>query len=94
MSVEQPADQLAVLSDFGVAASWNGKAVQGIFDDKFLLANEHSEIIESLEPQFLCRASDVAGVLDGELITISGYAYTIRRIEPDGTGMTHLILSK
>ena len=43
--------------------------------------------VESSGPFALVRTSDVPNVVQGDQITISGTAYTIWPVEPDGEGM-------
>lgn len=41
-----------------------------------------------------CRASDVVGVAVGAAATVRGLAYTVREIQPDGTGVVGLMLER
>lgn len=92
MAIESEADRLAFfdVADDGVAASINAATIYGIFDD------DHIEIgdISTTGPQFLCRTSDAtaASVARGNTITINSVSRTVRDIQPDGTGLTLLIL--
>lgn len=94
MTVESDADRLALLGDYSVSATINGVAVTGIFDDRFKMVDELSQEIESTLPQLICRSIDVAGVTDGTSCIVNGVTYTVRTLEPDGTGMTRIILHK
>lgn len=76
--------------DFAVAATYDGSTVNGIFDHEYV----EVENVEGERPVFLCASSDVSGAAHGESITIEGTAYTIAGIQPDGTGLTLLILSE
>jgi len=73
----------AVTATFGVIG-----AVTGIFDRAYL----ESSGIAGYRPVFLCRASDVASAAIGETVTIDSTAYTLAERQPDGTGMTTLVL--
>lgn len=92
MPIETDTDRLALLADFGVTASYSGAAFSVIRDTPYM----ESQGIAGYVPTALARASDVAaaGVAFGGGITIDGVAYTVRGIEPDGTGMTQLILEE
>lgn len=93
MTVESSADQLAMLTDFGVPATINGSTVvTGIFDDKFLMVDDLNLNIESSEPQFLCRSSDVGSITNGMTLVVNGTNYIITTVEPDGTGFTVITL--
>lgn len=84
--------------DFGSAATLTcgtGKnavttLINVIFDDGFRAV----ENLESAAPQAHCKASDVAAAAHGDTLQVGGATYTIRGIQPDGTGMTVLILSE
>lgn len=92
-AIESSADRLSMLADYGVSATINGTSVvTGIFDDKFLMVDDLSLNIESSEPQFLCRTSDLTGIADGMTAVINGTNYIITTLEPDGTGFTVITL--
>ena len=95
MAVESAADRLALLDsdEYGVAATYSGSTVYGIFDNDYFDGIADAGVpVESAQPRFLCRTADVSSVAHDETILISGVTYTIVGIEPDGTGMTNLIL--
>jgi hypothetical protein len=48
--------------------------------------------VESTEPTLLARTADVSGLAHGDSLTISSTSYTVRGIQPDGTGMTQIML--
>jgi hypothetical protein len=48
--------------------------------------------IMSTSPELVAKTSDLATVANGQTITINAVAYTVRAIEPDGTGMTRITL--
>lgn len=82
-------------ADFGQAATWNGISLNCIFDNGHTAVDAGGEIrFETLTPQALCRAADVAGAAHGQAFTVGGVAYLISGIHPDGTGMTTLMLRK
>ena len=96
MAVESAADRLAFLSsdEFGVAATIGTATVYGIFDDAFESVVIATGEVTMTAPRFLCRTADVTSVAQGTAVTIGGVAYKVINIEPDGTGMTALALSK
>lgn len=95
MAVES-ADDLAVffdVDDFGVAATYQGATVNGIFDNDFIEVETGAGVGVALQqPRFVCRSADVLGVVEGHTLTISGNDYTVRIVQADGTGTTTLIL--
>lgn len=96
--VESAADQLGYLSPWGDSAVFgtgtSAITVVGIFDDKFEMVDELGLHIESSEPQFECRTSDVATVTNGEQCVINSVTYQVTTLEADGTGMTLVTLHK
>ena len=48
--------------------------------------------VDGTQPVVTCRSSDVSGIDTDDTITIDSVAYNIVNIQPDGTGVTILIL--
>ena len=48
--------------------------------------------IMSTSPELVAQTADLTSVANGQTITINAVAYTVRAIEPDGTGITRLTL--
>ena len=95
MAVESAADRAIFfdVDDFGTAATFAGGTVNGIFDNDFIEVETGAGVGVALQqPRFICRTADVSSAAEGNAITIGGTAYTIRIVQPDGTGMTTLIL--
>ena len=84
--------------DFGVAGTYtpsggSASTVNGIFDKDFSLVEVGNQVgLESNDPRFLCRSSDVPSVASGDTMVVNSVTYTIRNIEDDGQGMTTLAL--
>lgn len=96
MAVESDADRLAFLDadEFGVEATYSGQTISGILLDAHEAAEYGARVpVESADYIFACRASDVSGVAHGDSLTVSGTAYTVRGVEPDGEGMVRLRLA-
>lgn len=90
-------DLLAFLdtADFAVVADYNsGTSVVGIFDAPHELAALGMSLQASAKPQFLCRAADVDADPVGKALVVNGITYSIAENQPDGTGMTLLILKR
>lgn len=64
--------------------------IKGIFDNEYLAVQG----VESLYPVFRTATSDVADAAHNDTLVINGTTYYITGIQPDGTGVTLLILSK
>jgi hypothetical protein len=66
----------------------NASTVNGIFD------NEYGEVngMAATRPVFMVESTDVSDATDGAKLTVNSVVYTIRVVQPDGTGVTTLIL--
>lgn len=94
MSVETAADRTALLADYGtIVTKADASTFTGIFDNDFLAVDLDESEVESTEPTLLARTADVSGLAHGDSLTISAVSYTVRGIQPDGTGMTQIMLS-
>lgn len=76
------------LSDFAINATVAGLPVRVIFDAAY--ADPFG--IAGTEPRATCASVDVAALVQGSPLTILGQAYTVRDKQPDGTGITTLLL--
>ncbi len=82
-------------ADFGVAATYSGATVNGIFTDASadqFIGNAGNEVVTTM-PEFVCAESDIDPTDVGGSITISGTAYTIQEVHGDGTGVVRVVLS-
>jgi len=92
-------EDLTVFLDEDVFASemtWDGgNSASVIFDAEHILVNEGAEADTStVAPTALAREADLSGLAQGDTVTIGGLNYKIVGIQPDGTGMTLLILHR
>lgn len=102
MSVEADADRLALLADFGVAASWTpagGEAVSlmGLFDNATAPRTRFAEDlpVETTEATLTVRAIDLpTGAARGDAVSLAGVDYLVKAIEPDGTGLASVSLEE
>ena len=93
MSVETAADRTAMLADYGTTVTKaDTSTFTGIFDNDFLAVDVDESEVESSEPTLLARTADVSNLAHGDTLTISAVSYTVRGIQPDGTGMTQIML--
>lgn len=76
------------VEEHGTTASYDGTDIVGVFD------REYADVLgmEASAPTFTCAASDVPGVAHNDTLTIDGDVYTVRSVQPDGTGVVVLIL--
>ena len=88
-------DDLAVFfADFAVDAVYKGVGIKVIFDNPYFERTVFGGAVESSQPKAWVKDSDITGAAHGDTITINSAAYTIIEIQPDGTGITTLILSE
>ena len=80
-------------AEFAVPCTLPGGAVvQVIFD------NAHSDALgnafESSDPQALGKTSELLGLSHGAEVLIEALAWSVVGVQPDGTGMTRLLLER
>lgn len=83
------ADLPAMLADFGVSATIGGVAVTGIFDNGYAAAL--GGLVAGRTPTLLLPTAAASPAL-GDPVTVGGATYTVAEIQPDGTGVTTLVL--
>lgn len=66
----------------------NSLSVTGLFDN---FPTDPLGIATS-QPVLLVNEDDTGTVAAGDSITVSGTSYTVREVQPDGLGLTRLIL--
>ncbi|MCU0806310.1 MAG: hypothetical protein MUF79_14665 [Burkholderiales bacterium] len=83
-------------NDFAVAAKWtvgvNEYDVIGLFDSPYARGTVSLPGFESARTTFTGVAADFTGVAHGQTLTVLGTGFTIRGVEPDGTGVVRLVL--
>lgn len=92
---EEDLDAFLQSEDFATAALWsasNGYIV-GILSEGYAQSGLGPGL-EATSPIFSCKSADVEGVEHGQTITIDQVAYTVRGVQPDGTGWTRLVLQR
>ena len=73
------------------AATLNGVEVAGMFDNSYH-AGDIGIGIASTQPAFTTLTAHVVGEAVGQLLVIHGTSYYVAAHEPDGTGMSLLLL--
>lgn len=73
------------------AATLNGVEVVGMFDNSYH-AGDIGIGMASSQPAFTTLTANVVGEAVGQLLTIHGTSYYVAAHEPDGTGMSLLLL--
>lgn len=79
---------------FGISATLDDVDVVGIFDQPYAQSNVGLSGIASDSPTFMLKTADVPSNVEGGLITVKEVDYQVVRHEPDGTGMSTLVLER
>lgn len=89
-------DQLVSEDGFAVLATWNGGQIPVIFDLVHEPVETNIGVVEGLGPTATCKSADIEGVAHDDVITIpvdgTLTRYKVVGIEPDGQGLTVLVL--
>ena len=78
-----------------IVGTIDGASVRGHFENEHDPVNAGGMVEFSIQSAtFTCKTSDVSAVAEGSLITINGSSYAVTDIQPDGTGVTMLMLER
>lgn len=69
-----------------------GKSVPGIFQDAYELSNVGIAGMAGTAPTFMLATGDVPANPVGESLVVGGSTYLVAAHQPDGTGMSRLLL--
>ncbi len=72
----------------------SGVEAQGMFDEAYQGVNVGTGEVASAAPQVLCQTDALPAVQVGDEVTAAGRQWKVSGIQPDGTGLTTLILEK
>lgn len=70
----------------------NGPAVAGVFDNGYALGNVGLTGMASTQPSFTLPTASISGEPEGQTLVVNATSYYVSAHEPDGTGMSRLIL--
>lgn len=70
------------------------RVIKGVFDNEFLILDQELNAVATTDPNVMVATEDVSDLSQWSLLEIKGVTYTIKEIQPDGTGMSTLMLSK
>lgn len=79
-----------VAGGFAVNATIGGLPVAGIFDNGYQAAL--GGMLENTAPTFIAPTASVSALVQGSALTINATAYKVATVQPDGTGVTTLVL--
>ena len=81
-------------SEFADTATLGGVAVTAIFDKGFALGNVGAYGMVSTQPTLTLATANVPASPEGQAAVVNGVAYLVASHEPDGTGVSRLMLEK
>lgn len=85
-------DAAAFFADFGVPATLGGTSVVGIFDNGYTLGSVGPFGIAGAQPRFTLATAAVPANPVGQACTVAGGTYAVAEHQPDGTGISVLVL--
>lgn len=81
--------------DFGEPAILkDGREITILFDSPFFNVTAMGIDIEASKPTAVAKSADVLETVHGDTLKYKSVTYTIIGVQPDGTGITVLILSE
>ncbi len=86
-------------SDFAVSATYTPTVgspviVEGIFDNEYFAVDLSEVSVSGSQPKFTYESSKISSPKLGDSMSISAINYKIVEIQPDGTGITTILLEK
>lgn len=107
MTIETAADRALFVSaaGHGTTVTWlpsagSPRSFDAIFDNVFVAVEGGSQAsVTSVAPVLHCREEDLIGLvleraMQGDKVDVGGVLYAVTDIQPDGTGMTTVILER
>ena len=87
-------DEFGTSATFIDVSAGTSSTVKGMFDkdSQEIIGMSDVGVMEDV-PTFHCVTTDVSSAVFDDTLVISSTTYKIKKIEPDGTGMTKLTLS-
>jgi hypothetical protein len=92
--LETDLDVFLNASEFATDITYKSATITGIFDNAYVVSALDTDDVETLQPQVYVKSGDVVGIVQGDTMTINGITYKVISPQPDGTGLTLVILSR
>lgn len=80
------------VAEFATSVTLNGVSVSAIFDAAYALGSVGGFGMESSQPALILATADVPAAPVGKAVVANGVSYLVASHEPDGTGISRLIL--
>jgi hypothetical protein len=87
-------DLAPFFAEFAVAATVNGQAVRGIFENGFASAEVGLVGLSSSRPMLTLPTASVSADPVGQTAVVNGTSYLVAVHQPDGTGISTLMLER
>lgn len=81
-------------AEFASDATLNGVAVRGIFDAAYQLGDVGGQGMASTAPVLTLATTDVPASPVGKSVVVNSVSYVVAAHEPDGTGVSLLLLKR
>jgi hypothetical protein len=102
MAVETDVERAIFLEvdDFGSSATYtplsgSPSTISGLFDNEYLAVDAGGSVpVAMQQPMFTCLTSAVSSAQEGDTLLISTTTYKVTNVQPDGQGMTVLMLQE
>ena len=76
-------------TDFGETVTWSGGSFTAIFD---VPVYESGQVLATT-PILTAPSTDIGALAAGDSVSIRSTTYTVRTVEPDGTGLTIITIT-
>jgi hypothetical protein len=87
-------DLAPFFADFAVDATVNGQAVRGIFDNGWQAAEVGLVGMSSARPMLTLPTAGLSADPVGQTAVVGGTSYLVAAHQPDGTGVSTLMLER
>lgn len=92
-------DEFFDTGDFAVVATYTPAggspvSIKVVFDSPFAITELEGIQYQNTDPVAHCRTVDVANATEEATLVIEGVTYKVKEVQPDGGGVTNLVLSK
>lgn len=81
-------------AEFATAATLNGVAVNGIFDNGYALGSAGGMGFASTQPRLTLPTASVSASPVGLVVVVASVNYLVAEHQPDGTGLSVLLLER
>ena len=82
------------VAEFATTVTLNGVSKPAIFDNGYALASVGAYGMASSQPSLTMATADVPADVVGQAAVANGVNYLVATHEPDGTGVSRLLLEK